>query len=145
MKNKSSTVELPELTKKVFCVEAQSIDDRLISNVIDITRFSCYYHRLLRVTAHVLAIDSGSKRSLKNITMHIEVWSLQNVERLWIREAQRFLQQDFEEGKFVRLCARKNEQGIIVVGGRAIRAFESSYDVEELILLPHNHPISRLR
>ena len=87
MKNTSSTVELPELTKKVFCVEAQSIDDRFISNVIDITRFSCYYC-LLRVTAHVLAIGSGSKRSLKNITMPIVVWSLQNAERLWIREAQ---------------------------------------------------------
>ena len=41
------------------------------------------------------------------------------------------------------LC-EKNEQRIIVVGGRAIRAFESSYDAEELILLPYNHPISRL-
>ena len=98
----------------------------------------------MRATARVLAISSGSKRSLKNVTIPVEVRSLQNAERLWIQGAQRFLQQNFQEGKFRRLCARKNEERIIVVGGRAIRAFESSYDAEELILLPYNHPMSRL-
>ena len=60
--NTASAVELPELTKKAFSVQAQALHEYSISNVIDITRFSCYY-RLLRVTARILAICKGERRS----------------------------------------------------------------------------------
>ena len=143
IKNTSPTVELPELTKKAFCGQTQALHKPSISNVIDITRVSCYY-RLLRVTARILAISRGKKKSLRNIAMPVETQSWRDVECLWILDAQKSLQKAFEEGKFLRLCARRNDYGIIVVGGRALRAFECSYDAEELILLPYNHPISHL-
>lgn len=125
IKNTASAVELPELTKKAFCVQAQALHEYSISNVIDITRFSCYY-RLLRVTARILAIGKGEKRSLRNIAMPVETQSQQDAESLWIQEAQRSLQQAFEEGKFLRLCARRNDHGMIVVGRRVRKAFDSS-------------------
>jgi hypothetical protein len=143
IKNTSPTVELPELTKKAFCGQTQALHEPSISNVIDITRVSCYY-RLLRVTARILAISRGKKKSLRNIAMPVETQSWRDAESLWIVDAQKSLQKAFEEGKFLRLCARRNDYGIIVVGGRALRAFECSYDAEELILLPYNHPISHL-
>jgi hypothetical protein len=53
--------------------------------------------------------------------------------------------QRFEKGKFSRLCARKREDGIIVVGGRIPKSCDSSYDEQELILMPFDHRVrSRL-
>ena len=62
--------------KKAFCVQAQALHKYSISNTTDITRFSFYY-RLLRVTARILAIDEGEKRSLRNIAMPVETQSQQ--------------------------------------------------------------------
>ena len=60
-----------------------------LSNVIDVTRFSCYY-RLLRVTARVVAavLTREAKPSLRNIANLVEAPALKNAEYLWIKEAQ---------------------------------------------------------
>ena len=50
----------------------------------------------------------------------------------------------FEDGKFRRLCARRRDDGIIVVGGRIPKPAESSYDDQELTLMPYTHRLSRL-
>lgn len=142
IKASCSSVSLPELTKKLMYLESPW--EVSSSKAIDATRFSCYY-RLLRVTARILAIrKKNSKPSFKNIANPVNAQSLRNAENWWIKEAQKSLQKAFQDGKYLRICARRNDEGKIVVGGRALRAIESSYDEKELILLPHDHTISRL-
>ena len=110
-----------------------------LSHAIDILRFSCYY-RLLRVTARITTVGNKTpKQSLKNIAAPVEAECVH-----WIKEAQKSLQQRFEKGKFSRLCARKREDGIIVVGGRIPKSCEASYDEQELLLMPFDHRVSRL-
>jgi hypothetical protein len=121
------------------------IESRIaLSHAIDILLFSCYC-RLLWVTARITAVGSKTpKPSLKNLAAPVEAECVQNAKLLWIKEAQKSLQQRFEKGKFNRLCARKREDGIIVVGGRIPKSSESSYDDQELILMPFDHRVSRL-
>ena len=59
-------------------------------------------------------------------------------------EAQRNVHADIKKGKYKRLCPRKNEQGIYVVGGRGERWIEMSHNKNEVILLPYDHRFSRL-
>ena len=40
--------------------------------------------------------------------------------------------------------ARRRDDGIIVVGGRIPKSAESSYDEQELTLMPYTHRLSRL-
>ncbi|CAB4021212.1 Hypothetical predicted protein [Paramuricea clavata] len=133
---------LPEETKAAMIIKVES--RIILSHAIDILRFSCYY-RLLRVTARITAVGKKTpKPSLKNLAAPVEAECVQNAELLWIKEAQKSLQQRFEKGKFNRLCARKRKDGIIVVGGRIPKSSESSYDEQELILMPFDHRVSRL-
>lgn len=143
IKIESSIDQLPEETKSALVIEVAN--ERSLSNVIDITRFSCY-HRLLRVTARIVAavLTREPKPSMRNLANPVEAPALKNAEYLWIKEAQKSIQQPFEHGKFRRLCARKRDDGIIVVGGRILKSAESSYDEQELILMPYSHRMSRL-
>jgi hypothetical protein len=123
---------LPEETKAAMIIEVES---RItLSHAIDILRFSCYY-RLLRVTARITTVGNKTpKQSLKNIAAPVEAECVH-----WIKEAQKSLQQRFEKGKFSRLCARKREDVVIVVRGRIPKSSESSYDEQELILMPFDY------
>lgn len=133
--------QLPEETKVAMVVKAES---GISSLAIDILRFSCYY-RLLRVTARITTICTNtSKPSLKNIAGPVEARSVVKAEMLWIKEAQKSLQKPFRNGEFSRLCARKRSDGVIVVGGRIPKSSSPSYDEQELILMPHDHRVSRL-
>jgi hypothetical protein len=58
--------------------------------------------------------------------------------------AQKCLISDFDDGKFNRLSARMREDGVIVVGTRADAWRAMSYNHTEVILMPHNHRLSRL-
>ena len=51
---------------------------------------------------------------------------------------------DMKHGRFRRLCPRVREDGIIVVGGRAEKWLEMSYNQGEVPLLPFRHELSRL-
>lgn len=48
-----------------------------------------------------------------------------------------------KEGKLVRLCPRYKD-GVIVVGGRARRWMQATWNRQEFILLPQNHRLSQL-
>ena len=65
-------------------------------------------------------------------------------EDLWIKEAQRNMQEELKAGKYKRLYPRLRKDGIYVVGSRAIRWMEMSYNKSEVILLPYEHRFSRL-
>ena len=54
------------------------------------------------------------------------------------------MQRDIDKGKYKRLCPRRHDDGIYVVGGRGERWIEMSYNKTEVILLPYQHRLSRL-
>ena len=54
------------------------------------------------------------------------------------------MQEKLKAGKYERLCPRLHKDGIYVVGGRATRWMEMSYNKSEVILLRHEHRFSRL-
>ena len=62
----------------------------------------------------------------------------------WIRQAQNLFKQDVQDGKYRRLCPKIREDAIIVVGGRAERWLEMSYNNHKVVLLPYKHHFSRL-
>ena len=61
----------------------------------------------------------------------------------WIKDAKESIAKDIQAGKFVRLCP-KYKDGFIVVGGRAERWMQATWNRQEFILLPHNHRFSQL-
>ena len=54
------------------------------------------------------------------------------------------MHEDLKKGKYKRLCPRKRNDGIYIVGGRSQRWVEMSYNKQELILLPYEHRFSKL-
>ena len=56
----------------------------------------------------------------------------------------RLLKKGLERGDYKRLCPRMRNDGIVVVGARLEVWFSNTYNSSSLILLPHNHRISRL-
>ena len=64
--------------------------------------------------------------------------------RFWILEAQTSIQNDLKNGKFKRLSPKHRRDGVIVVGARAERWLEMSYNHHEVPLLPYKHDLSRL-
>ena len=54
------------------------------------------------------------------------------------------MHEDLKKGKYKRLCPRKRNDGIYIVGGRSQRWVEMSYNKQELILLPYEHSFSKL-
>ena len=115
-----------------------------LADRIDITRYS-NYTKLIRVTARVLAMyQQKPTPSLKAATLILNKDDLESAELFWIRQAQNLVKQDVQDGKYRRLCPKTREDGIIVVGGRAERWLEMSYNNHEVVLLPYKHHFSRL-
>ena len=140
LKQECKVEELPEQTKTILHLTNEKKDD----NPIDINRFSSLT-KLLRVTARVLAIFDKSKGySLKNIAVPPSTEMLNHAKHFWVKDAQSDLTKEIEKGDFARLNPRTRKDGIIVVGGRAERWMEMSYDNKELPLLPKNNRLSLL-
>ena len=119
-------------------------EDESLAARIDISRYS-NYTRLLRVTARVLAVFQKKRTpSLSNALLAPQAEDLEAAEMFWIREAQKSIKQDLEEGKYRRLCPKTRADGIVVVGSRAEEWLEMSYNNCEVILLPYKHRFSRL-
>lgn len=51
---------------------------------------------------------------------------------------------DIERGKYKQLDPKKRGDGVIVVGNRESHWMHMSYDKNELILLAHEHRLSKL-
>ena len=100
---------------------------------------------MLRVTARVLSMyHTDPKPTFFNVKREPTAEDLMKAEDLWIKEAQRNMQEELKAGKYKRLCPHLRKDGIYVVGGRATRWMEMSYNKGEVILLPHEHRFSRL-
>ena len=80
----------------------------------------------------------------KNAAKILSSDDITNSENFWVKEAQRTLYEDIGKGRYKRLCPRKNEDGIYVVGGRGERWMEMSHNKYVIILLPYDHQFSCL-
>ena len=78
-------------------------------------------------------------RSLSIIT----VTDQEKAEKFWIKDAQKQLHNRITSGSLKRLCPQ-TQNGIIVVGGRAERWMDATWNRQAFILLPENHPFSNL-
>ena len=84
------------------------------------------------------------RTTFKNVTKVLTPEDITNAERFWILQAQKIMHEDLKKGKYKRLCPRKRNDGIYIVGGRSQRWVEMSYNKQELILLPYEHRFSKL-
>ena len=119
------------------------MDIKGIRNIMDIYKFS-KYKMLIRVTARVISsFRSIPKPSFKNVFL-FPVDFLQEAEVIWILDAQQSMVKDIEKGAYRRLCPQKRDDGVLVVGGRAIKLFLDTYNTPDLILPPYSHRLSLL-
>lgn len=107
---------------------------------IDINRFSDY-EKLINVTARVLNVVS--KRSIAKLCQEPEADDLHSAEIFWIKTVQREISKDWEV-RYQRLGPKMNEEGIITVGDRVNKWLKTNWNRDEYILLPPNHPFTKL-
>ena len=135
--------KLPETLTVVMATEGSRIDT--LETRINIDRHSSFI-RLVKVTARVLAMYSKNERTKKasfyNVSKVLLPEDIEQAEFFWIRDAQRSI--DINDRNLKRLCPRKRDDGIIIVGGRVERWVQMSYNKNEVILLPYNCRFSRL-
>ncbi|XP_068739026.1 uncharacterized protein [Montipora capricornis] len=126
---------------KTVRIATAVIKDNIVTR-ININNYS-NYKRLLRLTARG-RYHTDSKPTFFNVKREPTAEDLMKAEDLWIKEAQRNMQEELKAGKYKRLCPRLRKDGIYVVGGCATRWMEMSYNKSEVILLPYEHRFSRL-
>ena len=80
---------------------------------------------------------------MKNLSHSLDADLLKRAEVNWIKDAQVSLPERIEKGDFQRLNPTE-QNGIIVVGGRAEKWMEISYDNKSIALLPRDHQLSLL-
>lgn len=138
----SKVVHHPELPMKTALTTLTAEQD-LLARRIDINRHSSY-NKLLRVTARVLAMYVRAPVSLKNATKTLTPDDISKAERFWIIDAQRKMLTDVKKSKYKRLCPKRREDGVIVVGHRTGKWVHLSYDKREVILILREHRFSKL-
>lgn len=135
---------LPDTIKSVKTANSVVNTKDSLAEPIDISRFS-RYDKLLRVTARILMIfEKRPKASFKNATLDLTPDDISKSENFWIIQSQKSISEDLRKGRYKRLCPRKRDDGIYVVGERASRWMEMTYNKGELVLLPYDHRFSRL-
>ena len=144
--SQANVEKLPERHKTVMTTHAKEI--QTLAARIDIDRFS-KIELLKNTTARILKLYKQYKKSAgRSPGSAVEMGKLtvadtDAAERFWIKDAQESIAKDVQAGKFVRLCP-KYRDGLIVVGGRAERWMQATWNRQEFILLPHNHRFSQL-
>ena len=136
------TKVLPELVKKVIVLAVG--EEQIPEHVIIIQKFS-KFTILIRVTARVLAVfQRKPAASLLSMLTPPDRPSQEFAIVFWVRVVQKAMIADFNANKYERLCARMDERGLIVVGGRAERWLQMSFQHQPLLLLSYGHEFSRL-
>ena len=144
--SRTNVEKLPERHKTVMTTSAREVET--LTTRIDIGSFS-KIELLKNTTVRVLKLYKHYKRSTEHSPSSVGSLSvvtpedIEAAERFWITNAQESIAKVVEEGKFVRLCP-KYKDGLIVVGGRAERWMQATWNRQEFILLPYNHRLSRL-
>ena len=117
------------------------IPDSLASR-IDITRYS-NYTKLLHVTARILLFYQPPP-AFKNAVGDITLQNVEEAEIFWIKEAQGSITDEELKSRYIRLGPKRRCDGIITVGHRMEKWMDMSYNNKDIILLPYDHPISKL-
>ena len=135
---------LPEKVEMIMKTEIKTKNE-----LIQPDRFS-KFTRLIRVTARILSLRSkGNCYSLKRMADPISVSKYDGAVYYWVKESQQSISIELRKGvngtgKFRKLCPVLREDGVYVVGGRALRWFEASYNKQLIPILPKEHPFSKL-
>ena len=130
-------LEIPEIIHTVMCI-TQGSDIELF----DLHRFSKYL-KLINTTCRVLSVCS-KPYSLKNIFKDPTPTEHGKAIMYWVKQCQIQFNDDIVEKKYIRLSPKELENGIWMVGSRAEKWMEASYNNENQILLPYSHRFSRL-
>ena len=119
---------LPEMKKnEVISHLLGKTDSPTIKNIVNIDKFS-KYKTLIHVTSRVISVFRFiPKPSLSN-AFRFPVDFLANAEWIWILEAQESIVKEIEEGAYRRLSLWKREDGVFVVGRRAVKLFLDNYN-----------------
>ena len=138
--NTSNVSVFPEM--KAAFINTVIVTETLASR-ININRFSNLL-RLLNVTARILKLYETfrSETAPQNMS-ELTVEDKERAETFWIKDAQKQLYQEVATGKLKKLCPRY-EDGIIIVGGRAERWMEATWNHQAFVLLPEKHRFSFL-
>lgn len=138
--------KLPERHKVIMAVVAKEVET--LAARIDISRFS-KIEMLKNTTARILKLYERYRRHPEGSTdskvkmNELTVADRDAAERFWIQNAQESIVQEVQADKFNRLCPKYKED-LIVVGGRAERWMQATWNRQEFILLPYDHQFSRL-
>ena len=144
--SQTNVEKLPERDKTVMTTYAKEIKN--LAARIDISRFS-KIELLKNTTARILKLYKWYKKCAdrspgSTVEMgKLTVADTDAAECFWIKDAQESITKEVQAGKFNRLC-RKYKDGLIVLGGRAERWMQATWNRQEFILLPHNHQFSQL-
>ena len=109
---------------------------------MDATRFP-KLRRLLYTTAKLLKFQRKFKRGADAYQEMILPGDINHARDSWIRHVQREQHVEIQKGKHKKLVPAV-EKGIIVIGGRAERWVNSTWNKQRFILLPGKHHFSKL-
>ena len=133
IKSDCSTAVLPEQVETVMYNNSND------SEIVPSKRFSSFI-KLMRVTARILSLKT-KPYSLKYISNPITVNKYDESVLYWVKKSQRTILPELKNGvsgrgKLRKLCPILRDDGFYVVGGRAIRWFEASYNKSLIPILP---------
>ena len=98
--------------------------------------------KLVTITARILNLKI-KPYSLKNVSNPVTVAKYNESITFWVKQSQCSILSELKrgcsgEGKLCILCPILRDDGIYVVGGRASRRFEASYNKSLIPILPNN-------
>lgn len=134
---KDPVEDLPDRIE-VTVVHTRSVVENV--DVIDVNKFSSF-KRMMRVTSRVL--NALKNKSFGAISIPPSVDDLVTAENWWIRRVQATLHPDWEN-HYCRLGPVLRKDGIVAVGERIPKWLKDNYNQCEYILLPPDHPFTRL-
>ena len=138
IKQECKVLEIPERIKNVMKTEAILIKP-VRKSVINIERFSSM-KMLVRTTARVLSVFKWNPHpSFMKIGEQVDSEKYEEAVAYWVKDCQRMLHDEMGTERYMKLCPRKREDGIRVVGSRIDKWVEMTAYHEEPILLPYNH------
>ena len=137
-----NVLDIPEMIKRVMVVKGESTNSPF--GIIDVTRFSSYL-KLIETTARVLSVLKREPTFyLLRIKREPKAKDYASAVNFWIHECQHdFIQEEIQQ-KYKRLTPHKRSDGVWVVGSRSKKWIAITEDHNEPILLPYEHPFTRL-
>ena len=129
-------LSLPGMKEK-FVGKVSVKSPESICDHINIERFS-KWRMLLRVTARIIRLKARCKRRIDG-SMEPEKGDMEEAEREWFKHAQSSL-----DLKSLKKLNPREEDGVIIVGGRTERWMEATWNQQKFVLLPKDHRLTEL-